>query len=110
RRIASRPRRACDRGRAPRPGEPAQCAAREPLVTGAHLRSDRGAALITAILVAAFFLLIGSIASQQAVVSFLISHRITESAQALVAAETALAAALADMFRDPSFSRLARAD
>lgn len=72
--------------------------------------STQGAALISTILAAALFLLVGTIASQQAVVSFLVSHRVTESAEALVAAETAMAAALADLARQPSFTRLSQAD
>lgn len=72
--------------------------------------SEQGAALISTILATALFLLIGTIASQQAVISFLVSHRVTESAEALVAAETAMAAALADVARQPSFARLSQAD
>ncbi len=66
---------------------------------------ERGAALIATLLASALLMIVGSIASQQALVSWLIGHRMRESAEALVAAETGLAMAIADLEREPSFAR-----
>ncbi len=66
---------------------------------------QRGAALITTLLASTFLLLIASLASEQAVVSFLIEHRARESLEAMIAAETGLSAALADFAAEPKFDR-----
>lgn len=67
---------------------------------------ERGAALIATLLVSALLMIIGSIASQQAVVSWLIGHRLRESAEALVTAETGIAMVIADFESEPRFGRL----
>jgi hypothetical protein len=74
-----------------------------------NTRGEAGAALVTTLLATALLVLIATIASQQAVISFLVGHRMRESAEALVAAETGVAAMLADLARQPSFERLSRA-
>ncbi len=66
---------------------------------------QRGAALIATLLAAALLLIIGAIASQQAVVSWLVGHRMRESSEALIAAESGLALAIADFDAEPSFDR-----
>jgi hypothetical protein len=67
--------------------------------------SQKGAALITALLTAALLLAIAVTAAEQAWMSFLIVHRSRESVEAMVAAETGLSAALADLAMEPSFDR-----
>lgn len=72
-------------------------------------RDEAGAAVVATLLAASLLALIGTLASQQAVISFLVGHRMREGAEAMVAAETGLAVALADLARQPSFERLSRA-
>jgi len=67
---------------------------------------DRGAALISTILAIGFLVMIGTLASNQARTSFLIQQRTREALEARLAAETGLAAALADFDYEPRFERL----
>jgi len=69
------------------------------------MSSQRGAALITALLTAALLMAIGVTAAEQARMSFLIAHRSRDSVEALVAAETGLSAVLADVALEPRFDR-----
>lgn len=67
--------------------------------------NQRGAAIITTLLASALLALIASMATEQATVSFLIEQRVRESAEALIAAESGLSAALADFAAEPRFDR-----
>ncbi len=77
---------------------------------GDSLRNQRGAALVAAILTSTLLVLIASIASQQAQISYLIHHRMREGSEALIAADSGLAAAIADVRYEPRFERFELAD
>lgn len=66
---------------------------------------QRGVALIATLLASALLVVIGSVAAQQAWISWMIGHRLREAAEALVSAESGLAAAIADFAVEPSFER-----
>ncbi len=70
-----------------------------------RLRRQRGAALISTLLASALLAVIASLASQQAIVSWLVGQRMRESAEALIAAESGLSAALADFAVEPRWER-----
>ena len=68
-------------------------------------RTQGGAALISVILASLVLALMGSIAAQQAQISFLITHRIRENVEALVCADSGLSAALSEIHYEPRFER-----
>ena len=68
--------------------------------------SERGHALITVLLIAAFLTPIGAFAVMQARLDLLTQHAVRAALEAFVAAESGLDHALADLDLDPSFDRL----
>lgn len=66
---------------------------------------QHGAAIVTTTLAALFLALVASMATEQATVSYLIEHRLRESVEALVAAETGQSVVLAEFAAEPRFER-----
>jgi len=72
---------------------------------GSTAPRERGAALISTLLAIGFLVMIGALASNQARTGFLIQQRAREGLEASIAAETGLAAAIADFDYEPRFER-----
>jgi hypothetical protein len=67
--------------------------------------SQRGTALVATLLASALLVAVGSLAAEQAWISWMIGHRLREAAEALVSAESGMAAAIADFAEEPAFER-----
>jgi hypothetical protein len=69
-------------------------------------RTQRGQALITALIATALLLPLGAFAVLQARLDFLVQHYTRAASEAFTVAESGLEHALADLTRDPRFDRL----